>query len=173
MIDEIDQKLILELQEDGRQSYIELAKKLSVTEGTVRRRLKSLKNRKIIKVSAVPSVAELGYKFIAIVAIQVNMAYVNTVAEELSKNRAICQVSFVTGRYDLIAMVATRSTDEFSKFMREELSVIPHVVRTETFIVLSTIKGLFGLPDTRQLVRDAEVSSPKNKRKQMRSEEGY
>ena len=164
MIDEIDQKIVLELQEDGRQSYIELAQKLSVTEGTVRRRLKLLTDRGTIKIVAVPDVNVLGYSFLAIVAIQVEMAYVNTVAEDLSKKHSVSQLSFVTGRYDLIATVATKSTDEFSKFMREELSVIPHVVRTETFTILSTIKGLFGLPETRQLVRDINVSLSRNKR---------
>jgi DNA-binding Lrp family transcriptional regulator len=164
MIDEIDQKLILELQEDGRQSFIELAQKLSVTEGTARRRLKRLKNQGILKLTAVPDVTVLGYQFIAIVAIQVDMACVNSVADELSRNHSVSQLSFVTGRYDLIAVVATRSTDEFSKFMREELSVIPHVVRTETFIVLSTIKGIFGLPDTRQLVRDMDVATSRDKK---------
>tara|TARA_Y100000310_G_C19974683_1_gene487052 strand:+ start:278 stop:412 length:135 start_codon:yes stop_codon:yes gene_type:complete len=42
MIDDIDQQLIKELQRNGRESYLDLAKLLGVVEGTVRKRVKRL-----------------------------------------------------------------------------------------------------------------------------------
>jgi Lrp/AsnC family transcriptional regulator, regulator for asnA, asnC and gidA len=153
VIDELDQKLILELQKDGRQSNNDLGKKLFVNEGTIRKRLKKLESEKIIRVVAIPSLVELGYNSLSIVAIQVDMAHVNEVAAELGKKDSVCQVAFVTGRYDLIAIVACHSTEEFSRFMRQELSVIPHIARTETFVVLSLTKGAIGLTETAQLVK--------------------
>ena len=164
MIDELDRKLILELQRDGRQSYSELGKRFGVTEGTVRKRLKSLIKRDIIKVVAVPNVKELGYNFISIVGIQVRMAELDKVRENLCQNPAVCQLVWVTGRYDLIAVVVTRSTEEFANFMANELSAIPSVVRTETFVSLGMVKGAVGLADTRELINTLDIPSPKKTR---------
>jgi DNA-binding Lrp family transcriptional regulator len=47
MIDELDRQLILELQKDGRQQYVDLARKLGVVEGTVRKRVKRLLQRNL------------------------------------------------------------------------------------------------------------------------------
>lgn len=159
MIDELDQKLILELQRDGRQSYSDLGKMFGVAEGTMRKRLKSLIKRDIIKVVAVPNMRELGYTFISIVGIQVRMAELNKVRENLSQNPAVCQLAWVTGRYDLIAIVVTRSTREFADFMANELSTIPAVVRTETFVSLGMVKGAVSLADTIELVRNCDIPS--------------
>ena len=166
MIDELDQKLILELQRNGRMSYCELGKLLGVTEGTVRHRFKRLTKSNIIKTVAVPNMSKLGYNFVGIVAIQVNMAEVSKVWEILSQNPAVCQLSWVTGRYDLIAIVAARSAKEFSNFMANELSVIPSVSRTETFVALGMAKGTLALADTTELVRCLDVSS-KNKNRNL------
>jgi len=166
MMDKLDQKLILELQRNGRQSYSDLGKMFGVTEGTVRKRLKSLIKRDIIKIVAVPNVRELGYNFVGIVGIQVRMVELDKVGENLSKNPAVCQLAWVTGRYDLIATVVTRSTEEFANFMANELSTIPSVVRTETFVSLGMVKGAVGLADTIELVRELNVTLPKkNKRR--------
>lgn len=53
----------------------------------------------------------------------------------------------------------TRSPQELSRFIEQEISVIPHVMRTETFVNLDVIKGKWGLMDTTQLVSGLETSS--------------
>lgn len=164
-MDKLDQKLILELQRDGRQSYSDLGKILGVTEGTMRKRLKSLIKRGIIKVVAAPTLEELGYNFVSIVGIQVRMAELEKVQQILSQNRAVCELAWVTGRYDLIATVVTRSTREFADFMANELSIIPAVVRTETFVNLGMIKGAVSLADTIEIVRNCDIPSLKKTQK--------
>jgi len=161
MMDELDQKLILELQRDGRQTFSNLGKMFGVTEGTTRKRVKSLIKRGIIKVVAVPTLEELGYNFVSIVGIQVRMAELEKVQQTLSQNRAVCELAWVTGRYDLIAIVVTRSTRDFADFMANELSIIPAVVRTETFVTLGMIKGIVGLADTIEIVRNFSICPPR------------
>ena len=70
-IDELDKKLILELQRNGRCTYMDLAKMLSVAEGTVRNRLKKLINDDIVKITAIPDLDKFGYDFMGIVGLQV------------------------------------------------------------------------------------------------------
>ena len=72
-IDKLDQELILDLQRDGRRSYIDLAKMLNVSEGTVRGRLRKLLDQGIIKITTMPELNKLGYSFMGIVGMQVHL----------------------------------------------------------------------------------------------------
>jgi DNA-binding Lrp family transcriptional regulator len=152
MVDDIDLKLIKCLQENGRLSHIELAKKLDVVEGTVRRRIKQLIDGGVMKIVAIPRMQELGYGFMTIVGIQVRMSDLRNVADSLAANKHICYLAFVTGRHDLLAVVLTRTAEEYSRFLQEEISALPSVLRTETFVNLEIIKGNWQMIDTSEIV---------------------
>ncbi len=51
MLDELGQNIIKELQEDARQSFREIGRKLDVSEGTVRNRVKSLMGSQAMRIS--------------------------------------------------------------------------------------------------------------------------
>jgi Lrp/AsnC family transcriptional regulator for asnA, asnC and gidA len=161
MVDNFDLKLIKALQEDGRESYVNLAKKLGVVEGTVRKRIKHLINKNIMRIIAVPNVEALGYNFISIIGFQVTTTEIRKVAEKLAQNPHVCYLSYTTGRYDLIAFLIAQSTEEHTKIVESEIMSIPNIARTETFINLKIVKGLRGLPDVTQLISDNEIASSK------------
>jgi len=167
MIDEMDRKLIHELQKNGRLSYSDLARMIGVVEGTIRKRVKNLIDRDIIKIVAVPNMRTLGYTLVSIVGIQVQMADYKKVAESLASNPNVGHLTSVTGRYDLIAIVLTRSSEEFSRFMEEYISTIPSVGRTETFVTLQIVKGNWPALDISQLA-DTFKTLPKSRRKRKR-----
>ncbi len=156
MVDELDQKLIAALQKNGREGYVELARKLGVVEGTVRKRVKNLLGKDTIKITAVPNMRKLGYGFIGIMGLQVRMEDLRKVADNLAKNRHVCYLAFVAGRYDLMAIVVTQSPEELSRFIEREISAIPSILRTETYINLDIIKGAPGQLDTTRLVNNLE-----------------
>ena len=161
MLDELDLKLIAELRKDGRQSYTALAEKLEVTEGTIRNRVKGLLGDNILQIVAVSNPFEIGYNFISIMGLQVRVADLRPVADTLSAKPNVCYLAFVTGRYDLIAMVITRTSQELSNFIENEVSVIPGVLRTETFINLDIIKGEWPAAlDIVELIRSTSLSTP-------------
>ena len=161
MIDELDRKLMMELQKSGRQSYVDIASTLGVVEGTVRKRVKDLLDRNIIKIVAIPNLRELGYNFISIMGLQVRMADLRKVAENLAQKPNVCYLAFVTGRYDLMAVIMTRSPEELSHFIEKEISSLPSILRTETFVNLDIIIGGWPELDTTQLISNVDVSPPK------------
>ena len=163
-IDEIDRKLIRELQKDGRKSCTELGKALGVVEGTVRRRIKKLLENNLIRIVAVPNLKALGYTFLSIVGIQVETGDLSSVAEDLCQRSCVCRIAFVIGRYDLLAIFITRSAEEFSQFMRYEVPHIPGIVKAETFATIEYIKGGWLMPDTTQLIEELDVSSRKTRK---------
>ncbi|MBA7704952.1 hypothetical protein ES703_113775 [subsurface metagenome] len=77
----------------------------------------------------------------------------------------MCFLAFVTGRFDLMAIIAARSPEEYSHFLESELYAIPGILRTEGFVNLDVIKGSASLPDTTQLVRNFDISSRGKTRK--------
>lgn len=164
MIDKLDQKLIAQLQQDGRLSYIALARLLQVSERTVRNRLKNLLDNDIISISAVPNLEKLGYGFIGVVGLQVHLVDLKQIGRELANHPNICYLANVTGNYDFMAIIIAHSTREFADFMENVISAIPNVVKTETFVSLNIYKGKAGALDTMQLISTLPPLSKKGKK---------
>jgi len=141
MIDKLDKKIITELGGNARRSYTELAKLLGVSEGTVRNRVKNLQKNNIIKLEAVINPYSIGYNFITIMALEVKVADLSEVADMLVKIPNVYYLAFVTGRYDLVAILMSRSTQELSNFIKDHISSVPSIIRSETLVNLEVLKS--------------------------------
>jgi Lrp/AsnC family transcriptional regulator for asnA, asnC and gidA len=159
MIDTLDRELIIELQKDGRRSFVELADTLHISEATARNRVKRLLNRGMVKVTVVPDMQLLGYQFVGIVGIQIRLTYLRSIVGQLSQHTNVCYLANVTGRFDLIGIIVTRTAREFADFVENVVSVIPGVDRTETFVSLNVFKGETIGMDTLGLFQDESNSS--------------
>jgi len=142
MVDDLDLNIIQILEKDGRKNYTDIAKQLGVVEGTVRKRVKNLLDDKMIRISATPNPRELGFNVIAVMGLQVQMSALRHVSQILEAKANVQWLAFVTGRYDLIAIVVEKSTEDLSSFIEKEISAIPSITRTETFVNLDIVKGL-------------------------------
>jgi Lrp/AsnC family transcriptional regulator for asnA, asnC and gidA len=143
-LDELDNKLIGLLQDDGRASNIELAKKIGVSEGTVRRRFRNLVEDQVIRVVAIPDPAKLGRNTTALIGLQVDPALVDPVATQLAQIPEVQYSAVTTGAYDVFVWVALSSPEELSSFLRGRIGAIEGVRRTETFVNLSIKKNPAG-----------------------------
>jgi Lrp/AsnC family transcriptional regulator, regulator for asnA, asnC and gidA len=144
VLDDLDDKLINLLQTDGRASNIELAKKVGVSEGTVRRRFRNLVKDEVIRVVAIPDPAKLGRGTTALIGLQVDPALVDPVASELARLSEVQYVSVTTGAYDIFLWLALSSPEELSEFLRSQIGSIQGVRRTETFVNLAIKKNPAG-----------------------------
>ena len=141
MLDKLGQRLIQELQNDGRQSYRELADELGVAEGTVRKRVRDLRNKDVIKIAAVPNPLKLGYNFICIIGMEVKLTDLQQVGKELAQSPNVYFLSSVTGRFDLIAILLFNASEELADFVREKVSSVPGILKTETFVNMDILKS--------------------------------
>jgi Lrp/AsnC family transcriptional regulator for asnA, asnC and gidA len=141
IIDQLDKQIILELSNNARRSYTDLAKELDVSEGTIRNRVKSLQEKKIVKLEAVINPSSLGYKVITIMALQVRVSDLTIVAEMLVNLPNVYYLAFVTGRWDLVAIIMSRTTEELSDFIKRYISTLPSIVRSETLVNLEILKS--------------------------------
>ena len=165
MIDELDLKIIKQLEEDGRRSYVEIGKKFGVAEGTVRKRVNDLIKNDVIRIHASLYPQAFGLNVVAIMGMQVQMSALRHVAQTLISKPNLRYLAFVTGRYDLMAVIITHTTEELSQFIEKEISQIPNIMRTETFVNLEVIKGMWSGEDISPLVKNLEAFKPHKMRK--------
>ena len=135
-MDELDTKVIKILQKDGRASNAAIARKVGVSEGTVRHRLKRLVQEEYIQVVALPDFVKMGYQTQALVGIQVEPEKIDKVAGDLSTLPEISWLAVTTGSFDIFAWVTLLSAEALGIFLRTKVGIVPGVQRTETFVNL-------------------------------------
>lgn len=139
-MDDFDKNIIGVLESDGRSSNAEIARKVGVSEGTIRRRLKKLIDNKTISVLAISDPRQMGYEFEALIGIQVDPGLVEHVAESITKLTDTKWVSITTGTYDVFAWVILPTAEALGKFLRNNIGEIEGVNKTETFVSLQVVK---------------------------------
>jgi len=134
--DETDWKII-EILQQGWVPNNTIARALNISEGTVRSRLKKLKDAGILTIRALINPDVLANKQLVLVALTVaESRLLERKAEEISRLPNVLSVSITSGRYDLIAEVLVDSNKGLVKFLTEELSGIEGIIRSESFIML-------------------------------------
>jgi len=140
MLDEIDIKLIQELQQDGRQSHVELAQKLNTGESTVRRRLQRLLENGSIRVVAVPNPIRLGINFVCTMRFEVKKDKLREFGRQVAQYPNVYYLGIITGEWDIIVVLILRSPAQLSDFMWRVVP-LPEVVRSETVIDVEILKA--------------------------------
>ena len=136
--DDTDWKIISILK-NGDVSNNAIADELGVSEGTVRARLKRLKEAGILQVRALINPDVLSNKQLVIVAVRVaESKLLEKKAQELANLENVLSVSIASGRYDLIAEVLVDSNRGLVQFLTEELSTIDGILASESFIMLKS-----------------------------------
>ena len=144
-MDRLDVKIVTYLQKDGNSTNAGIARKVGVSEETVRRRLKKLTNDGFIKVVAVPNARKMGYESQVIIGVQVDADKVDEVAAALAEMPEITWVSVTTGSYDIFVWATLKSADALSEFLRMRVGQIRGVRKMETFINLALRKAEYGI----------------------------
>ena len=139
--DKLDRKIISILREDGRASNAGIARKVGVSEGTVRRRLKNLVEEEYIQVVALPDAVKMGNSSQALLGVQVDPDKVDVVADAIKSLPGVTWVAVTTGSYDIFAWATLPSAEALGIFLRTKVGTVPGVRRTETFVNLDKKRG--------------------------------
>lgn len=142
-LDELDIKILRELLKNARLSYRAIADKVGVAIGTVISRIKKMeKGNVIMGYSAILNHEELGYELTVITEITVSKGKLVEVEKEVAKIPNVCCVYDITGLTDAIVIAKFKDRKSLSDFTKNLLS-LPYVERTNTHVVLTTVKEDF------------------------------
>ena len=158
-MDALDKEILSRLHKTATMTYKSISESLGVSERTVRNRVKKMLADGIMKIRAVPDLGALGYHFVAIAAIQVRLSDLGTIGETLGSHPNVCHLATVTGRFDFVATLVMKSSEEYAGFIEKVASTIPGVVRTETLVCLNVHKGHGIWPDIEMLIDNFAPSS--------------
>jgi DNA-binding Lrp family transcriptional regulator len=130
---------------NGRLSYRELSHKLGVSTTTIQSRTTKLEKAGIIRgYSAIYDHEKIGFQLTAITEVSVAKGKLLELEREVAKMSQVMAVYDVTGLTDAIVIAKFKSREDLSKFTKVLLAM-PFVERTNTHIVLTTVKEDFRL----------------------------
>ena len=133
----IDQKIIGYLKENSRESFVDIGKKLKLSESAVRRRVKNLVGSGTIKKFTL----EIGEENTtsAIVLVSVDSATdTSKVSLKLAKLDGVKTVYEITGQYDITTIISAENIADINSSI-DALRKITGVVDTNTVIILRKI----------------------------------
>jgi Lrp/AsnC family transcriptional regulator for asnA, asnC and gidA len=145
-LDALDRAILGALQTDGRRAFREIARDLSVSEGTVRGRVRRLEESGVLRILAFVDPARLGDALTAILNVRVDPARHEAVAAELSGQDAVSYVSSVLGRYDISVQVLVASVAELWELARR-VEALDGVREVETLVEMQVHKFKYGTPE--------------------------
>jgi len=144
-LDETDVKILEALMLDARLSSRQIAKRCGVSIGTVLSRKKKMEKEGIITgYSAVLDQERLGYELTVVCEVTVSKGRLLEMENEIARLPNVCCVYDVTGLIDALVVAKFKNREELSKFTKRLLA-LPFVERTNTHVVLTTIKEDFRL----------------------------
>ena len=144
-LDKTDVKILEALMLDARLSSRQIAKRCGVSIGTVLSRIKKMEKEGIITgYSALLDHEKLGYELTVVCEVTVSKGRLLEMENEIARLPNVCCVYDVTGLIDALVVAKFKSREELGKFTKRLLA-LPFVERTNTHVVLTTVKEDFRL----------------------------
>lgn len=140
MLDVVDQRIVELLQHDGRMSNTEIARRIGVTEATVRRRIERLERDDIVTIAAFLNPLRFGYTGVAIVGLRVDLGRTREIADALSSHDEIRYVALAIGHHDLVLEVAFRDPLRLRTFLTEKVGTIPGIHDVDVSLIPTILK---------------------------------
>lgn len=117
----------------------QLSKKINVNSSVVYSRIKRLVKRKLIeRFTIVVNDNELGYTVKALTGINMDTKRRDHIIEELFKIDGVREVAEVTGRFDILVTMYSKSLDQMHKIVSERIGRIHGVQSSESFIEMKS-----------------------------------
>ncbi len=135
--DKTDEKIIGYLKEYSRESFVDIGKKLKLSESAVRRRVKNLVDSGTIKKFTVELSEENATSAIVLVSVD-STTDTSKVSLKLVKLEGVKTVYEITGQYDITAIISASNIAEINSTI-DALRKIPGVVDTNTVIILKKV----------------------------------
>jgi Lrp/AsnC family transcriptional regulator, regulator for asnA, asnC and gidA len=142
VLDDVNKRIIDQLQRDGRMSYAALAKVVGLSEAAVRQRVQRLLDAGVMQIVAVTDPLTLGFARQVMVGVKVE-GDMRPVAQALADLAEVDYVVICAGAYDLLVELVCTDDDHLLALLNDKIRTIPGVSQTETFVYLKLAKQTY------------------------------
>ncbi|MEU6453389.1 Lrp/AsnC family transcriptional regulator [Streptomyces sp. NPDC047065] len=145
-LDSIDRDILFQLQQDGRLTNVELAKRVGLTPPPCLRRVKRLEEAGVVSgYRAVVDPAAIGRGLEVLVDVEVYSTDRKTVEEfeaTVAAYEEVVEFRRLFGRPDYFLRVAVADHGAYEAFLTGRLTGLPGVLRTESHLTMKQIKAI-------------------------------
>jgi len=133
MLDQVDLQILDFLKQNSRMPFLNIAKKLSISESTVRKRVKKLQAKGVIRAFTLDIDRSLIFQ--SIVAVKCKSKATKNVVKKLREIDKLMPIYEVTGRFDIFFILSAPTSRELNKNI-DKARDMAGVVETESFIII-------------------------------------
>ena len=141
-LDDIDKRIITELQIDGRLPYARLGPAVGLSQAAARQRVQRLIERGVMQVVAVTDPLALGFNLEAMIGVRAD-GDLRTLARTLATIDEIDYVVVTSGGYDLLVETGCEGTDELLALLNDRIRTLPGVRSADAFPYLHLEKQTY------------------------------
>ena len=149
-LDSIDRAILTELQTEGRLSNLELAQRVHLSPSACLRRVKALEESGVIAqyVALVNprAVGKHGISYTIINLDSMGTPQLEAFEQAVRDHPEILDCFYVAGANDYLIRFAYRDAEDLERFHSEVLMHLPGVARSNSMLVLRTVKKTTALP---------------------------
>ncbi|MEW4448348.1 Lrp/AsnC family transcriptional regulator [Qipengyuania sp. JC766] len=149
-LDEIDRRLLAELQNEGRVTNVELAQRVGLTAPPCLRRVRALEEEGVIRgYHADLNGAKLGFSITVFAMVSLKSQAESALREfedAMHDLPEVREVHMLNGEIDFILKVVSRDLQSFQEFLTGKLTPAPNVESVKTSLTIRTSKDEPGVP---------------------------
>ncbi|MBP7253317.1 MAG: Lrp/AsnC family transcriptional regulator [Alphaproteobacteria bacterium] len=149
-LDRIDLRILQTLQQDGRMTNVELAKKAGISAPPCLRRVKALEDAGFIKSYHANLAADLlGYGVTIFTQVNLNSHHetdLNAFGALVQTWPMVRECYLVTGESSAFLKVVAESWESYQKFLTTTVMTAPRVTQTKSTLIIKTLKNEYGIP---------------------------
>lgn len=149
-LDSIDRLILTALQREGRLSNQDLAQRVHLSPSACLRRVKALEDNGVIAqyVALVNprAVGKHGISFTIINLESMNTAQLEAFEQAVRDQPEVLDCFYVAGSNDYLIRFAYHDAEDLERFHAEVLMRLPNVARSNSLLVLRTVKKTTALP---------------------------
>lgn len=147
-IDSYDKAILDQLSTNGRVTITELSRIIGLSKTPCKTRIKRLEAEGYITgYRALLNPIKLGLDHIAFVEVKLTNTHERALKEfnaKVLQIKEIEQCHMIAGGFDYLLKVRTQSISDYRRVMGEQISSLPHVTNTSTFVAMEAVKeGVF------------------------------
>lgn len=149
-LDKIDKRILMNLQNDGRMTNVELAKDIGISAPPCLRRVRALEEAGFIKgYHADIDRAALGYSVTIFAAVKLTSQAEKDLVEFEKHMKALPMVRechMLAGDVDFILKIVAKDWDSYQAFLTKELTSAPNITSVKSSLCIRSIKDEPGIP---------------------------
>lgn len=142
-LDDIDKRIVTELQADGRISYADLGPIVGLSPAAVRQRVQRILDSGVVQVVGVTDPTAMGYPTMAMLGIQVD-GDVTPIADRIGALDQVIYQVMSAGSFDLLVEVICEDTMDLLDLINRHIRAVDGVRQVESFVYFGIHTHRFG-----------------------------